>query len=182
MLLSSIHFLYQVVCTRSRFSHCTIVLRDYPVPGVFVWESSWHPDSKIPDPSDQRRHKFGVQITPLLFYMAHYPGTVAVYVRRRKSPLVKATATLDAIFKHTLDRPYDIWPCDWAGETEVSNAKNYDALLVQRLCSILFGADQVNLCGLRLEHGASAGSFVVVFKPSFFVVRDVHTEEVRLKW
>lgn len=100
-------------CTTSRFSHCAIVLRDYPVPGLFVWESSWHPDSHLSDPSDHRLHKFGVQITPLSFYLSDYPGSVAVYVRRRKSPLTNAKKTLDAIYQHTLDRPYDICPCDW---------------------------------------------------------------------
>ena len=100
-------------CTKSRYSHCAIVLKDYPVPGLFVWESSWHPDNPLADPSDHRVHKFGVQITPLSFYLSGYPGSAQVFVRRRKSPVTIAKATLDIIYRQTLDKPYDIWPCDW---------------------------------------------------------------------
>ena len=100
-------------CTKSRYSHCAIVLKDYPVPGLFVWESSWHPDNPLADPSDHRVHKFGVQITPLSFYLSGYPGSAQVFVRRRKSPATIAKDTLDIIYRQTLDKPYDIWPCDW---------------------------------------------------------------------
>lgn len=69
-------------CTNSKYSHSALVIVDPPwapaLKGTFVWESSWH---GTPDPQDNEV-KFGVQLTPLDFYIKQYPGRVSIYARQ----------------------------------------------------------------------------------------------------
>lgn len=106
-------------CTRSLYSHVAFVIVDPPwtqLKGCFVWESSSH---GIQDPQDDRI-KFGVQLTPLSFYLDRYPGFVNMYVRR---PCELATYQkfqpdiLKHVHEKVYEKPYDTsvkdWLCAW---------------------------------------------------------------------
>ena len=80
--------------------------------GTYVWESSYH--EGIKDPQDDL-NKFGVQITPLSFYLTKYPGHVDIYVRRKQSKQEYSEAFLDTIHTIVYKKPYDLallclWP------------------------------------------------------------------------
>lgn len=106
-------------CTRSIYSHIAIVIVDPPwttLKGCYVWESSSH---SIKDPQDGRV-KFGVQLTPLSFYLTKYPGYVNIYVRKpvsRDHHLKWNPLTLKHIHEKVYNKPYDTrvkdWLCAW---------------------------------------------------------------------
>jgi hypothetical protein len=102
-------------CTQSLYSHVAIVIVDPPwttLKGCYVWESSSH---GIKDPQDGKI-KFGVQLTPISFYLTEYPGNVHIYVRRplHLNTYLKWNAmTLKHIQKKVYDKPYDARAVDW---------------------------------------------------------------------
>ena len=99
--------------TCSKFSHSALIVVDPPwtnLKGVYVWESSWH---GTPDPQD-KRVKFGVQLTPLTFYTERYPGDVTIYHRRApKRVAERLQQELTRIHTLVYDKPYDYNPCHW---------------------------------------------------------------------
>ena len=103
-------------CTKSKYSHCAFVIRNKSLykGTICVWESSYHPGDNE-DPNDHKKNKFGVQVTPLSYYLEKYPGTVNIFVRKRtntqKNKICKYQ--LAQIRETVYDKPYDINPCDW---------------------------------------------------------------------
>lgn len=101
-------------CTSSNYSHCAYVIKNrFRLKGTYVWESSFHEGSI--DPSDKKKNKFGVQLTPIDFYLNRYPGTVDIFVRKRVNTDTNKICKykLNTIRKVVRDKPYDINPCDW---------------------------------------------------------------------
>ena len=106
-------------CTQSLYSHVAIVIIDPPwtrLKGCYVWESSSH---GIKDPQDGKV-KFGVQLTPISFYLSGYPGYVNIYVRKpasRDTYLKWVPLTLKHIHEKVYNKPYDTrvkdWLCAW---------------------------------------------------------------------
>ena len=103
-------------CTRSKYSHCALVVVDPPFApqckGTFVWESSWHGTA---DPQDNTV-KFGVQLTPVAFYTDNYPGIVTIYRRRpilEKTRRLFSDEALTAIHKKVYLHGYDTRVKDW---------------------------------------------------------------------
>jgi len=100
-------------CTNSKYSHSALVIVDPPwapaLKGTFVWESSWH---GTPDPQDNEV-KFGVQLTPLDFYIKQYPGRVSIYARHQTLKSVFTTEHLLKIHPTVYKKMYDTRPCDW---------------------------------------------------------------------
>jgi len=99
--------------TRSRFSHCGIVLRD-PVEidpqlkGLYLLESG---EESFPD-AENHVKKVGVQITDFNKWIKGYKGHI--YVRKfhtdlNRSELEKKMAEIHHIIH---DKPYDMWPGD----------------------------------------------------------------------
>ena len=102
-------------CTRSKYSHCALVVVDPPFApqckGTFVWESSWHGTK---DPQDDKV-KFGVQLTPIELYTEHYPGAVTVYRRQPMSTNTRqmfSDDALKAVHKKVYLHGYDTRPKD----------------------------------------------------------------------
>ena len=95
--------------THSIFSHCAFVLKDpFNKKGIYIWESSYHGNQ----PRNER--KFGVQITPIEYYLNDYPGKVTIYVRRRdENNPIFTNSFLKKVFDVVHDMPYDINICDW---------------------------------------------------------------------
>lgn len=116
-------------CTRSQYSHVALVIVDPPwtqLKGCFVWESSSH---GIPDPQDDHI-KFGVQLTPLAFYLNQYPGYVNMYVRRPcdfKTYEKFQPDVLKHIHEKVYNKRYDTsvkdWVCAWL---KLSNRRRTD--------------------------------------------------------
>jgi len=96
--------------TKSKYSHCAYVLKDpFGLKGVYIWESSYH--KNIYDPLDHK-NKFGVQITPLSYYLEKYPGKVDIYVRVRNNEKFKKNF-LEKIQEVVNQKPYDYNIFDW---------------------------------------------------------------------
>jgi hypothetical protein len=113
-------------CTRSLYSHVAIVVIDPPwtdLKGCYVWESSSH---GIKDPQDGKI-KFGVQLTPISFYLTEYPGSVNIYIRRPTNTSTYAkwdNVTLQRIQKKVYDKPYDTRVKDWVSAwLKISNRR-----------------------------------------------------------
>jgi hypothetical protein len=100
-------------CTCSIYSHSAIVIVDPPFApkckGTFVWESSWHGTK---DPQDNIV-KFGVQLTPIEFYMENYPGNVSVYKREPLERNLFTNKKLIEIHKKVYMHEYDTRVKDW---------------------------------------------------------------------
>ena len=104
--------------TGSKFNHIAMVIKDphFANPelnGLYVWESGWEAE---PDPQDGK-YKLGVQITPLTKILKNNNGTA--YIRKIicDDKLYEKTFTnenLEKIHKVVKDKPYDIYPVDWA--------------------------------------------------------------------
>lgn len=103
-------------CTKSKYSHCAFVIRNKSLYSgtICVWESSYHP-GQTEDPNDHKKNKFGVQVTPLNYYLTKYPGYVNIYVRQRRNTEKNKICKyqLAQIRETVYDKPYDINPCDW---------------------------------------------------------------------
>jgi cell wall-associated NlpC family hydrolase len=102
--------------TRSNISHVAMVLKDpsfiHPtLKGYYVWESNWE---GTPDPQD-KRIKFGVQITPLEEIIHTYKKHNShIYYRKCLYPISPFTDdTLRDIHDVVYNKVYDIIPGDW---------------------------------------------------------------------
>lgn len=100
-------------CTESIYCHAAVVLKNPPWvperPGLYVWESTYHGQ---PDPQDGLV-KFGVQTTPLSWYINDYPGLVTMYVRKCTTPQLWTNEKLRQIHTQVYGKTYDILPQDW---------------------------------------------------------------------
>lgn len=96
--------------TKSIYSHCGYILKDpFGLKGLYIWESSWH--KNVLDPLDNK-NKFGVQVTPLNYYINKYPGNVNIYIRTKKNNNI-SDKFLDDIMKTVNNKPYDYNLGDW---------------------------------------------------------------------
>ena len=96
--------------TKSIYSHCGFILKDpFGLKGLYIWESSWH--KNVYDPLDNK-NKFGVQITPLNYYLNDYPGNVNIYIRVKNDDNITKNL-LDNVQKTVNNKPYDYNLGDW---------------------------------------------------------------------
>lgn len=102
-------------CTKSRYSHVAMILKDPefttpPLKGLYIIESGTEPFKD----SENHRKKFGVQIVPLQLVLASYTGTI--YWRRLRLSIPKDdkfNTTLAVAHNYVHNLPYDINPLDW---------------------------------------------------------------------
>jgi hypothetical protein len=96
--------------TKSIYSHCGFILKDpFGLKGLYIWESSWH--KNVYDPLDNK-NKFGVQITPIDYYLNNYPGNVNIYIRVKSDDNI-SKKMLDNVQNIVNNKPYDYNLGDW---------------------------------------------------------------------
>ena len=101
------------LCTKSKYSHCAIVLKDptfidKTYQGIYIIESGIE---STPDVVDNKR-KFGVQIQKLSDAVNYYKGDV--YWRKLNCEKGEFfNNQIKIIYESTKDIPYDLNPIDW---------------------------------------------------------------------